>query len=1166
MRGDEELSLRFIYGRGGSGKSRFCLDDIKRKLEKGFDNRLILLVPEQFSFEAEKNLLRALGDMGTFKTEVLSFKRMAHRVFNEVGGITHKRLNDSGKSMILYKILRERENDLKIFYKSSSKQGFIDIVSEVITEFKRYNITPELLRDTIEKLKEDELELKYKLEDLYRVYIDFEIAIHKNYIDDEDELTMLYEKLEECSLFNGAEVWVDEFSTFTPQQYSILSRLMKKSKRVNISLNMDGSSEYKEEIDDIFWVARNTERKLLKIAEENHVAYDKPIDLNKDCCYRFNNSYDIGHMEKYFFKYPFVPYREEPDNIRIYKALNNYEEIQWVARNIISKVRDDGYRFRDIAVVCRDLDNYKKITRVIFDEYSIPYFLDEKRDVRDNPLVVLILSVFDIFNKNWSYESVFRYLKTGLIDLTNDGCEEQLTTKQKIDILENFVLAHGIKGKKWLEFWEYGLSNAKDKQEYTRDVLNVINEIKDDVINPLTTFGSKVAKKCNMRDLCTYVYEFLCEVGAFQKVDIWIENFKAEGNTERADEYEQVVDVIFEVLDQMVEIMGDEVVSLDRFIEILSMGFLKQEVGLIPIALDQVIVGDIARIKSHSIKALYIIGVNDGVFPRVNREEGILSDNDRGILKTEGVTLASDTETKMFEENFLIYTTLTMASEYLVLTYPIADFEGKAQRSSILISRFKKLFPKLKEESDILKNKEDEAVDKIVAPEPTFNELISMMRSYYDDKEEVSSVWKNAYEWYKGKEEWNGRIERVLSGLKYSNQVQTIRGEKIKALYDKPYVFDVSRVEKYAQCPFAFYIQYGLKAKDRKIYEFGSPDFGTFVHEILDKFTNKVKDEGRHWSDLDKKWSESTISSMIDEVIKDESILKSSAKYKYLVSKMKRILTKSVSVISEHFKRGSFETLDSEIVFGDGKYKPIKLSLPSGDDIYLRGRVDRVDILEDNGEVYIRIVDYKSGKKSFSLNEVYYGLQLQLLVYLDAILSNEEEILKKDIVPGAILYFTIDDPMISSSGELSEEEVEQRLIKELKMSGLLLKDPKVIKEMDKDIKGYSIIIPAYMGKDGISENNSSVATREQFKVISEYVRQKVVDLCEDMLKGDITIKPVKNGKYTCCSYCRFNAICQFDYSLKDNKYCLLQKKDKEDIWKLMKEKISGEEELEHDEQ
>lgn len=1152
------MSIRFIYGRGGSGKSYYCLKDIDNALKESAGHKLILLVPEQFSFEAEKNLLRAVGNKGTFRTEVLSFKRMCYKVFNEVGGLTHKRLNKSGRAMILYRILKEREKDLKIFYKSSSKEGFVDIVSEIITEFKRYNITPDNIKEIIDKIPEEDLELKYKMEDLYGIYVDFEEAIHKSYVDDEDELTMLYEKLDQCELFKDAEIWIDEFSTFTPQQYSIIGKLMKKAKRVSVTLPLDEESFTKGEGEELFIVPRNTEEKLLRIAEENNVAYDKPIDLNKECCIRFKENYDLGYMEKNFFKYPFVTYRNKPDNIRIYKALNNYDEIQWVARDIIKKVRDTGYRFRDVAVVCRDLDNYEKIVRVIFDEYTIPYFLDKKRAVTDNPVVVLILSVLEIFNKNWSYESMFRYLKTGLVDLSVGEEAIGLTTEQQIDILENYVLAYGIKGRKWLEFWEYGLEGAKDREKYTAEVLNVVNDIKDEIIAPLIEFGSSIAKKCTVRDICTHIYDFLCNIKVFEKVDQWIEYLNELGDTEAADEYEQIINIILAVLDQLVEIMGDDVVPLNKFVDILSMGFLNQEIGLIPVALDQVIVGDIARIKSHEIKALYIIGVNDGVFPRANREEGILSDNDRGILKERGITLASDTETKILEENFLIYTTLTMARDNLVLTYPISDFEGKTQRSSILISRFKKLFPMLKEESDIVKSKEEEAIDRVVAPEPTFNELISTMRNHYDKSQEVSELWSCVYKWYISRNKWREKAERVLQGLNYSNQVDKINEDKIKALYDRPYVFDVSRLERYAQCPFAFYVQYGLKAKDRKIYEFGSPDFGTFVHDILDQFTHKVKDEKLNWGDLNKKWCEETISTMIDNVIKDDSILKSSGKYKYLVSKMKRILTKSVSVIGEHFRRGSFETLDSEIVFGNGQYKPIKLNLPSGECVNLRGRVDRVDILEDNGEVYIRIIDYKSGKKSFNLNEVYYGLQLQLLVYLDAILTNEEEILKKDIVPGAILYFTIDEPMISSSGQLSDEQLEERLIKELKMSGLLLKDPKIITEMDKDIKGYSIIIPAYMGKDGISDSNSSVATREQFKVIREYVRQKVVDLCEDMLQGDISIKPIKNGKYTCCSYCRFNAICQFDYSLKDNKYSVLQKKDKEDIWKLMECKVLGE--------
>lgn len=1143
------MSLRFIFGRAGCGKSTFCLNQIKNRIEKGTNSKLVLLVPEQFSFQSEKNLLSTIGEKNILNAEVLSFKRLCHRVFNEVGGVTHKTMNEAGKNMLIFKIVDQLHSKMKMFSTASKQQGFIDILSQTITEFKRYNITPEILKQSIESIKENQ-ELKDKIEDLTLIYENFENKLHESYIDAEDELSILAQKIDECNLYDDAEIWIDEFTTFTPQQYVIIEKLLKKAKIVNITLCSDTLNGDKD-IDntDIFSTIKNTENKIVKIAADNRIYYESPIDLNKDCCPRFEASNELQHIENHFFSFPYKYYPEKVNNLRIYKALNTYDEVEKVSRDIIRLVRDKNYRFKDIAVVCRELESYEKLISVIFREYEIPYFLDKKREIMDNPLIVLITSIFDIFIKNWSYESVFRYLKTGILDIS----------KEDIDILENYVLAHGIRGKKWTEgeLWDYRVINTeKEMTNYEKLTMNRINETRDQVVEPLKKLYKNINKNSTVKEICIALYDFLIDIKALDKIENWSKDFQEKGNQEKSNEYSQIIDIVMQVLDQVVEVMGEEKIKLDKFVKILNVGFEKYEMGLIPVSIDEVVVGDIERIRSHNIKALYVIGVNDGVFPKGGREEGILSDEDRNILKEKGVELAADTKTKAFEEQFLVYNTLTIAREYLMLTYPVGDYEGKALRPSIIISRMKKLFPKLIEESDIVKiNLEDPELEHIVSPISTFNELITELRRNYEG-EDIEEIWSEVYKWYINKENWKEKAKIVFKGFEYSNQVEKADDKKIKALYTRPFYFDVSRIERYAECPFAYYVQYGLKAKDRKIYEFSYPDFGSFMHEVIDNFSHKLKEENISWRELDVDWCRKTISNLVDENIEvNSSILKSSGKYKYMAGRMKRIISKSVMIVSEHIKRSSFDPLATELKFGTGskELKPIELSLPSGEIVKLRGRIDRVDAMELDGETYIRIIDYKSGNKEFSLSEVYYGLQLQLLVYLDAILSNADKFIKNQALPGAILYLRIDDPLVKGNRDMSDEEIEKQILKKLKMKGLLLADAKVIKEMDNNIEGYSLIIPARINKDG-SLGNSSAITLEQFEILREYVRDTIVRLCEDMLSGDITIKPVKNNKYVSCKFCNFSSICQFDSSIKDNKYNYLAKKSDEDIWNLIYKK------------
>lgn len=1147
------MSLRFIYGRAGSGKSHFCLDEIKEKIDNKAEQKLVMLVPEQYSFQSERNLLKAVGATGITKAEVLSFKRLCHRVFNEVGGVTHKRINEAGKSMLIYKIIEEINEELKIFGRASRQRGFVDIVSDSIKEFKRYNISPMILKDSIDNVEDQEL--KYKLLDLSHIYEKFELVLHKDYIDTEDELTILAEKIDKCSLYDGAEVWIDEFSTFTPQQYVVIEKLLKKCKRVNITLCADTlSGEGNIDNTDVFAVTKNTENRLLNMAAQNNIAYDEPVDLNKECCPRFIEGTELQHLERHFFSFPYSFYNQEPDNLRLYKALNNYDEVEQVARDIVRLVRDKSYRFKDISVVCRDLDNYEKIVSAIFNEYNIPYFLDKKREITGNPLIVLITSVFDIFTRNWSYESMFRYLKTGLVPIK----------KEHIDLIENYVLANGIRGKKWTEDepWNYKISYGTEEEAmtlYETEILNKINETKELITAPLLKFHKDMRRNLTIKNICVALYDFLNDIGALETIEQWTNKFKENGEQELSDEYSQIIDIVMRILDQLVEVMGEEKVTIEKFVSIMSVGFEKYEMGLIPVSLDEVMIGNIARIRSHRVKALYVIGVNDGIFPEVSKEEGILSDKDRITLREKGVELAPDTRSKAFEEQYLVYTTLTTPSNYMMISYPMADFEGKALRPSVIISRVKKIFPKIVEESDIVKRNEFSGkLEEVVSPEPTFNRMVTALRRDYEG-EEVEEIWSSVYKWYEDKKEWRRKTSRIFKGLEYSNQVDKVDADKARKLYGKPLYLSVSRMEQYAECPFAYYVKYGLKAKDRKIYEFSSPDFGSFMHGILDKFSDIVQQKDLKWQELSREWCKDTINSIVDEELKirSGSILNSSARYKHVADRLKRIVTKSVTIISEHIKKSSFEPLANELVFGrTGDLPPIKLSLPSGEEVLLMGRIDRVDSMDLEEGTYLRIIDYKSGNKSFNLSEVYYGLQLQLLVYLDALITNAEHYIEKQAMPGAILYFKIDDPIVRGTLNMSDEEIEKEVMKKLKMNGLLLKDVRVVKEMDKGMERYSLIIPATINKDGSLGKSGSVITREQFDLLRKYVRETLVNLCEDMLSGNIEIKPSKEKSHSACNFCSYSAICQFDSSMKDNKYRYVNKKKDEEIWELMDKKVT----------
>lgn len=1150
------MSLRFIYGRSGSGKSTFCLKDIKKKIDSGLENSIILLVPEQFSFQAERNVIRYLGESGAFKVQVLSFKRMADKVFNEVGGLAKKHINSSGRSMLIYSIMEDNSQKLKVFKKAAKKQGFISNVADIITEFKRYNISQEIIKEKLDSISE--VNLRNKLEDIYLIYCEFEGRLHKEYIDSEDDLTILASKIDESNIFDNSEIWIDEFSSFTPQEYKIIEKLLKKANRINISL-CSNSTESALDTDntDVFLPIKNTEETLNKIISENNIKYEKPIVINHEIPYRFRGRDELRHLEKYLFSYPYKVYSGKTEQISIFRALNRYSEVEETAKEIIRICRDEDILFRDIAVISGDLDGYESLIRAVFTEYGISHFIDKKSKILNSPLIVLIISAMEIITKNWSYEAVFRYLKTGML----------YVDREEIDLLENYVLANGIKGKMWTESlkWEKPLNyryNQEEMSEMDAEILDRVNEIREKVSLPILNLSKKTKVSKTAKEIAKALYQFIEDIKLAQSIENLIKKFEDDGHRDRAEEYTQIWGIIVELLEQIVEIMGEKSISCEEFSKILTAGFEDYEIGIIPPAIDQVLVGSIQRVKSHDVSVLFILGVNDGVFPSISINKGLLSDDDRVALIDKGIAVSKDSKSLAFEEQFLTYSTLTTANRYLRLSFPASDFDGKPKRPSIIISRLKKIFPEMKEESNIIKDNSEEVIlNNITSTQPAFNDLITGIKEGGE-----SEVWRCVVNWYKKSDKWKDKLQDISRGFTYKNEAEIFDSKKIRNLYGKKINISVSRLEKFVECPFSYFVQYGLKAKERKMYKLNAPDLGTLMHESLYCFSEKLKSEGINWKDIHKQWSDERISEIVDTIAAKSpgSILNSSKRYNYITDNVKNILKRSVSLITEHIKRGEFIPLGYEVSFGhNGEFPPIEVELNSGEKVSLIGKIDRVDMLENKemGGKYIRIVDYKSGNKEFKITDVYYMLQMQLLIYLDAILTEIGREIEEKVLPAGILYFKLGDPLIKTNGEIEEEDIQTRIMKALKMNGLIINNINVIKSMDSALNGASQIIPVTINKDESISSRSSCASIEQFEILRKYVKDSIKNICEEILEGNISISPYKKKGTTPCTYCSYSSICQFDSSIKENSYRILKEKKEEEIWKLIQEEVISKETL-----
>jgi ATP-dependent helicase/nuclease subunit B len=879
-------------------------------------------------------------------------------------------------------------------------------------------------------------------------------------------------------------------------------------------------------------------QKVRKIAKEHHIKeqFTHLIRQKSNTNQRAQRGIapEILFLEQELYQYPYQVYSDEVRNIEAFAGNNPEAEIENLAARIVSLSRDKGWRYNEMAVVSGGMDSYSSTIKRVFAEYGIPYFLDEKRPVIENPIVDLVLVSLRVVDRGYRYEDVFKLLKTGFCSLSVDETEQ----------LENYCLEFGIKGKGWQEPFTLG------ETDYPLDKLN---DCRERFIRPCLSLEKGLKRIKSVEGMVKALYEYLTDLRLQQQLETWIEELKVTGHLEQADENAQIWNIVMETLDQLVEILGDQKVSIEDFSRILESGFTSLEVGIIPTTLDQVLVGNIQRSKSQDVKALFVVGCNDGILPSGMQEEGLLAADERDLLYSEGLDLGGNTELLAADEKFSIYTAFSKPSDFLWTSYALSDAEGKALRPSILIDRLKKLFKQLPVSSDLLMD-EAEQQKLIVTPESTYKHMTAHMRDCADGKQE-SGLWWEVYDWYSAQSDWEQRRQALLEALFYRNQEVPIGRDKAMDLYSVPVRASVSRLEQYVNCPFSHFVKYGLRPKERKMYTVAAPDLGELFHLSIEGFTTRVTEEQLDWRTLDDRQCEAMIDEIMDKVLPEHnnSVLLSTNRYKYLANRLKRISKRAVWLLTDHIRRSSFNPIGNEISFGaKGTYPAIEIEMTGGERLFLEGRIDRADIYQQDDSVYVNVIDYKSGIESFDLSDAYYGLKLQLLVYLEALLEVEQRRVEGKARPGGIFYFHIDDPLIDTQEQMADA-IQNEIRKKLKLNGLVLKDVNIVRCMDCNIDGYSEVLPLGIKKDGSFYNSSSVLEEEEFFTLLGHVRRLIQDIGVEMLQGNIRIEPVKKGKETACKFCPYDGICQFDNQLDDNGFRLIRKMSGEEVIKKITE-------------
>lgn len=1109
------MGLRIIYGRAGTGKSEYCYKEIAEKINT--ENKILIITPEQFSFTAEKKLMEIIDTDAVLNAEVVTLSRMAYRVINEIGGKNKTNLSKCGKAMLIYSILSNNKKNLTFLGKTDEN---VDMIDTTITELKKHGISIEQLKQEIHK--QQDIYLKNKLQDISTIYEKFEEHILGKYIDETDLLTILAENVDNTSLFYDSVVYIDEFAGFTSQEYAVIEKLIKIAKQVTITICTDELNDFSKAETDIFYSNQTTVNKLLEIIKKNKIKLEK---VKLENTYRFKNP-ELKHLEQNLYENKYNKYEKQVKNLNLFLAQNNYSEIEEVARNILKLVRDEKYRYRDISIITKNIENYSSLAKAIFNKYDIPIFIDENRDLNQNVIIQYILSILEIFVKNWSHESVFNYIKTGFTNLEEDD----------IFKLENYCLKWGIKQNKWKKQFIYGNENEEIKR---------FEELRKEIVDPLINFKKQIDANKTAEGISKAIYEFLIVQKIDEKVTTKIEELEQIGQIDLANEYKSSLKTIINILDEIVLVFQNDEITIDKYTQILKIGFKNSSLTKIPGTQDQVIMGDVDRSRSHKVKAIFIIGLNDGQFPSVHKDEGFINDTDRKILQEEGIELAKGTIDKLYEDNFNIYKSFSTAEEKIYLSYSSSDMQGKSLRPSMLINKIKKIYPQLEEQSDII-----EKQSEVLNIKTTYEELIN---NIYKGKEQenIEKIWYYIYDYYSKNKEWNEKLKQDLKGLSYTNIPEKIQQKNIDKLYGDTLRTSISKLEKYRSCPFSYYLQYGLKIKPQQELKIQTLNTGTFIHEVIDEFFDNIKENQIKLEEVKEEQLSEIINRIVDRKLEQKTnyIFTATAKYRALVVRLKRIIKKALKYIIETIVESRFEVLGTELEFGDnGKYKPIRLTLENGKKVEIIGKIDRIDTAKNEDGKYLRIIDYKSSIKNIDLNEVYAGLQIQLLTYLDATCKEE------DLLPAGILYFNLLEQIIKADKRMEKEEIEEKIRSNFRMKGLILADVKVIKLHDKNLEqGGSKLIPAYIDKEGnVSDKKTSGVTVEQFIDLQQYMHVIIKQISKEILSGNIDLKPYYKDKKTPCKYCDYKSICGFNMGGCENKYNYIDKKTKEEILKKMK--------------
>jgi len=1112
------MALQMIVGSAGCGKTTYSMDVFAGSTS----SKRIYIVPESSSYVAETLVAEKFGAASSASVCVFSFKRLYTELANLYGRGGYTKLGKSGRAMILSSICQNLKGNFKILEKPARHKGFATLVSDTIGEFKVHGVTPDMLKNLSASTGDDAL--RHKLLDLFLIYSEYERILENRFEDADDETGILAALISENpDYFADSCIIFDGFSFFSPNQMDVINELLNQARDIYFTFTCNNTEPADE--DDLFYMQKKTSGRIKSFAKKQGIRINEDVILSQ--CRKFDKFPEMQHFAECCNNETDTPSPSFGNlNISVFNDID--DEITYVARKIESLVRSGKYRYKDIAVIARNKEAYSNRIERIFAKFEIPVFISGNQNALALPAVTAVMSALNIIIRNFSYESVFDYLKSGF------ACADP----DKIDLLENYITATGIRGKLWTngEDWKY-TPNFADAYESNEEFLKLVNSVKNEVISPVINLKNTLDDAKTVKEYCRAMYSFMNEIHLRATIDGLVERFKYS-DMQEASYYAQVWNTLVDVLDELAEILGDVTTDPAGFYDLLTTGFSTHDIGVIPTAIDVIRV--LSDKPEGSAKIAFAIGVNDGVYPSAYNDGGLINDSDKRVFEENDMPLSDTSYLKTFEENYTIYNILSFPSKMLEITYPISDAMGGSLLPARLIARFEKMFG-IKSNNYILTD-DIAPADMISSPGPTFDLYIKNISS----KQPYDAKWDEAGKWFSENPDWNEKLNLFESACSFKPKTTTLDADVLNAVYKNDFIsLSVSRMERFSKCPFSYYLNYILHLKERENSMLQNTDTGSIMHDVIEKLSVNIASSGYNWNSVPEDFLLTETERIVGEKISEigEMFGYASNRRTWLLIRLKSTLITSALFIAKHLRAGAFVPLGYEIEFAAGnKYTPLKINI-GGKTISLKGKIDRADIYTDeNGNRFVRVIDYKSGNRSFDVANMYYGLELQLMVYLDRLCDLE------NASPAGILYFRFNDPVLEQNKGSIEDE--------FRMKGLVLKDEGVIRAMDKSFADKSSVIPVSYLKSGDHSKYSSVATAEQFAGMRKKLHTIIRQIGKELAGGKTDIAPVKTPSVNGCEYCSFKQACLFD-PLCGGKYKNIDFLPKEDIIKDL-EKMGGE--------